>query len=149
MRFIMLKYAKRYNYVYLIFLLAVFASCTSTKRIYIPLENVKVSNDSLYRYQTRTDTIRERDSVSLIMRGDTVYHTRWLLREKVRERHDTIYRALTDTVYVERAVPVSVERSTTFWERLRNNLLPPIAGIMFILFAGICLRRLRFKQQSS
>ena len=123
--------------------LTAMSACTTTKRVYVPIESVSSRSDTLYKVLTHTDTVRERDSVTLVVRGDTVYLTRWQFREKVRERHDTIYRTLTDTVHVERAVPMPVERTRTFWERVEDKLVLPFVAVIFALVGIVVIRWIR------
>lgn len=101
-------------------LMLLLASCTKT--VYIPTESTAVRTDTLTVLKWRTDTVIDRDTVTLTQRGDTITRevTRW--RWRVRETHDTVYQSKTDSVYIEKPVPVEVvkevERSRAWWETL-------------------------------
>lgn len=76
--------------------------------------------DTVYTVKTVRDTARVSDSVivRVTAKGDTVYKTKevWRERERVRWRVDTVYKAAvrTDTI----RVPVAVERKVPLWERV-------------------------------
>ena len=93
------------------------ASC-SPKTVYVP--TVTIRTDTLYRTDLRVDSILLRDSVTLIRRGDTVYLTKYRDRFRYRERIDTLYQSVTDSVEVR--VPYPVERELTRWERTKMEL---------------------------
>lgn len=95
-----------------------FASCTPGRQV----TGGSHMTDTVYAVKMVRDTARVTDSVIVIVRvtasGDTVYKTKeaWRVRERVRWRVDTVYKAAvrTDTI----RVPVAVERKTSPWERV-------------------------------
>lgn len=68
--------------------------------------------DSLFRAMMQRDSIYQRDSIFLYVKGDTV--TKYVERIKYRykNRTDTIYRnkLLRDTLYIERTDSITVEK---------------------------------------
>ena len=112
--------------------------------------------DTVYAVKTVRDTARVSDSVivRVTAKGDTVYKTKevWRERERVRWRVDTVYKAAvrTDTI----RVPVAAERKVPLWERVVYNIdtvfkiLGPMSPIGFILFicAWACGRLTRRKE---
>lgn len=105
------------------------SACKTTR--YVPAERVRteyrdrvVSVHDTVRDSVRVSSdIYRHDSVSVRMKGDTVYVERWhtLLQssslqnraERNKAVHDTLYVTKTDSV----RVPVPVERKLTKWER--------------------------------
>nr|DAL98155.1 MAG TPA: hypothetical protein [Caudoviricetes sp.] len=93
-----------------------FASCSPGRHV----TDSSHRTDTVYAVKTVRDTARVSDSVivRVTAKGDTVYKTKevWRERERVRWRVDTVYKAAvrTDTI----RVPVAVERKTSPWERV-------------------------------
>lgn len=111
-----------------------------TKTVYLPAESTAVRTDTLAVLRWRTDTVIDRDTVTLTQHGDTVVRevTRW--RWRVKESRDTVYAAKTDSVYVEKPCPVEVvrevERTRSWWE---TALL--WAASLSLIVSGISLVR--------
>lgn len=128
----------------------IIGGCTSTR--YVPVETVRETTthttDTLRLVQLRVDTILERDSVAVIMRGDTVWQTRFRYRMRVQLRHDTVKEVSRDTVtsYIERPVPypvekrVEVEKRLTWWQYFRLRAFPWLAAAT-VLLSGWTLRK--------
>ena len=93
-------------------------SACSPKTVYVPTEAIRT--DTLYRTDLRVDSVIFRDSVAVIQRGDTVYLTKYRDRFRYRERIDTLYQSVTDSVEVR--VPHPVEQKLSSWERTKMEL---------------------------
>lgn len=93
------------------------ASCART--VYVPAEASKARADTLRITVAKADSVYLRDSVAVVQRGDTVYHTVWRDRYRWRLRTDTVYKSATDTVRA--SVPYPVERKLTRWERAKQD----------------------------
>lgn len=107
--------------------------CKTTR--YVPVESVRTEYKDrvVMRHDTVRDSVRvsndvyRHDSVSVMLRGDTVYIERWhtLLQssslqnraERSKAAHDTLYVTRTDSV----RVPVPVERKLTKWEKTKMD----------------------------
>lgn len=130
----------------------IIGGCTSTR--YVPVETVRETTthttDTLRLVQLRVDTILERDSVAVIVRGDTVWQTRFRDRLRVRLRHDTVKEVSRDTVtsYFERPVPypiekrVEVERKLTWWQKTRLDTWGWLAIALTLCIVWICRKPL-------
>lgn len=115
-----------------VFLLALLAAvvcgvCACSKKVYVPAERVVVRTDSvavrradsLTRLLAVRDSFVVRDSVFVMLRGDTVIKEAWRIRERVSLVHDTVRigsgftaeRIRLDSVRVP--VPVTVEKVVT------------------------------------
>ena len=84
------------------------------------MENTTVRTDTVYQSQLRVDSVFCRDSVAVIQKGDTVLITKWRDRYRVKQRTDTVYKAVTDSVKV--SVPYPVERELTKWEQTKQDV---------------------------
>lgn len=86
-----------------VFLLALLAAvicgvCACSKKVYVPTERVVVRTDSvavrradsLTRLLAVRDSFVVRDSVFVMLRGDTVVKEAWRIRERVSLVHDTV-----------------------------------------------------------
>lgn len=124
--------------------------CTSTR--YVPVETVREltthTADTLRLVQLRVDTVLERDSVAVIVRGDTVLQTRFRDRLRVQLRHDTVKKVSRDTVttYIERPVPyevekrVEVEKRLSWWQKTTMATVKIALGIAFGAAVGWLIR---------
>lgn len=107
-------------------LLVCLCGCTNT--IYEPVETVRTQYEEVAKW--RTDTVVDRDTVSLVQRGDTVFSQTVKWRWRVKESHDTVFAERIDSV----SVPYPVERRLSRWERTKQDW----GGVaMLIVVAGI------------
>ena len=83
------------------------------------LPSVEYRDSIVTRYHHDTIQTYAKDSVFIHQKGDTVWRERWSIRwrDKIVERHDTIYRDQEkETVRVERVVPTYYKGvSLAFW----------------------------------
>jgi hypothetical protein len=77
-------------------------------------------HDSTYIYRIKHDSVYRRDSIYILMKGDTVYkyRDRYLYRD--RRLTDTLYVNKTDTIRVP--FPVTVVQKLTLWQRVKSGL---------------------------
>lgn len=83
------------------------------------LPSVEYRDSIVTRYQHDTIQTYEKDSVFILIKGDTVWREHWSVRyrDKVVVRHDTIYKdKQSEVVRVERVVPAYYRGiSWAFW----------------------------------
>ena len=113
--------------------------CACSKRVYVPAESVVVRTDSVAVHRadslTRLLAVRDsfvvRDSVFIMLRGDTVVKEAWRIRERVSLVHDTVrigagFTAerirldsvrVPEIVTVEKVVIKEVEKELNWWKR--------------------------------
>ena len=107
---------------------AMFSGCTATKEVIVE----KVRTDTTYITKHQRDSIWQHDSIYVheYQRGDTVYleRTQWLTKYRERLRVDTLYRAKTDTVYIEKTV-TKENNAASWWQRLKSD----IGGVVLFL----------------
>ncbi len=114
--------------LYLLTILALLPSCS--RRIYVPVESVREVHDTV-RIDTasrradiiiRRDSVIVRDSIAVVINGDTVVREVWRWRERVREVHDTVRVATAasrDTSHTDTAKTaqvVEVEKPLSWWQ---------------------------------
>lgn len=115
-------------------LLCACGSCTRT--VYTPVESTTVRTDTLYRAVVRVDTVLQRDSVTVMQRGDTVMVTRYRDRYRVKLHTDTVREVSVDSVRV--AVPYPVEKELTRWERVKMDFGGmALGGLVIALCAAV------------
>lgn len=93
-----------------------------TRKIYVPYE--RAVTDSLRVNAIRVDTVVDRDSIFIGMRGDTVVREVYRLRTRSRLRVDTVERIRVDTVALPPAVTSTDvnEKKLGVVERIMNLL---------------------------
>ena len=113
-----------------------FASCRSVQ--YVPIESIRTEYKT--RDSIRFDSIYQRDSVLLFVKGDTVY------KEKYKYLYKYQYVNSTDTVLKTDSiqVPFPVEKRLTRWQSIKLELGGWSLGII-ILFILIIIGRIIFK----
>lgn len=115
--------------------LLIMASCT--KRIYVPVQTTEVRTDTLRAVEVWRDTVINSDTVRIEARGDTVLMERTKWRIRIKQTHDTVYRAKCDTVYKEKPYPVEVEKKQSWFDKWRDWIVLvllwaiPIIGIIW------------------
>lgn len=114
-----------------IIILLVSAICSCSRVQYVPVETVR--RDSIDRIVERHDSIHVTDSVTVTLRGDTVWRDRWRTVYRTTARRDTIYRETRDTV----AVPYPVEARPTLAQRITDGIATAL--IIAAVVAGIWL----------
>ena len=100
-----------------LFVLALFASCTTTKFV----EVERVSHDTTYVSKHSRDSIYLHDSIHVKEKGDTVTIERWHTQWRERTNTDTVYKSRVDSVPVPYPVEkrVEVEKQLTWWQTLQ------------------------------
>lgn len=117
-----------------------FTSCRSIK--YVPVETVRTEYKT--RDSIRFDSIYQRDSVLLLVKGDTVYKEKYkyLYKYQYLNRTDTVIKV--DSVQV----PYPVERKLSRWQSIKMELGGWAFGIiivMALIIGGWLVYRLRKK----
>lgn len=98
------------------------------------LPTVEYRDSVVTRYHHDTIQTFEKDSIFIHAKGDTVWHERWSIRwrDKIVERHDTIYQdRQTETVRVEKVVPTFYRTCTRgFWLILSILIVGAVGRIL-------------------
>lgn len=113
------------------------ASCS--RKVYVPVESVRIEKDSTVRSSFVRDSIIIRDSVLVLQRGDTVFKESWRIRERMAIARDTLYSERCDTVV--RPVIVEVEKKGTAKNKAAMLTAFIVAGILLAVTVNRLLRR--------
>ena len=105
-------------------------SCTTTRVVTVE----KVKTDTTYITKQQRDSIWLHDSIHVTERGDTIRIERWHTKYVEREVHDTLYRALTDSIPVPYEVIKEVPRKSTWFERIMfcTGIIAILCLILFV-----------------
>lgn len=114
------------------------AGCT--KKVYVPVERVRVLRDTLYGSRLSADTLVVRDSVVLDRGGDTVRERRVRELWRLRTVRDTVRSASRDTVSEPRVVEAPGERPRSFRVKAAEAAGWSAAGALAALAAVILFR---------
>ena len=68
--------------------------CSCTRKIYVPVESVRVE----YKDRLQRDSIYMLDSVRIVQRNDTIFMERWRTEFKYRNLRDSIF--INDTLRI-------------------------------------------------
>lgn len=99
--------------------------------------------DTITLLRWRVDSITLRDSVSTLIKGDTVVIDRWHTASRDRLRIDTVYKVSTDTVArLARTELTKVEYRQRWWQ----SALAWIGAAALAAFAGWLLIKLKLKK---
>jgi len=118
--------------VVMIIIALLFCSCTKTE--YITVE--KVRNDTVWQNHTKHDSIWVHDSIRVTDKGDTVRIEKWHTKYVESIRHDTVYKARTDSVPVPYPVTKYVEKNLSWMQKtlMGVGILSIMALVIFIAF---------------
>ena len=122
----------------LILLAMAVTSCRSVR--YVPVETVK--HDSVYFNKVVRDSIHVKDSVLVIVKGDTVIEFRYKYVYRDKAKTDTAYVSRTDTI----RVPYPVEAKLTKWQQFKmeaGGYAIALAVILVIAVAGYFVMKIR------
>lgn len=86
---------------------------------YVPVETVRHNTDTLRLTALRVDSVFMHDSIAVMLRGDTVYITKYRDRFRYRTHTDTVYKSVIDTARI--SVPYPVERQLSRWEQTKMD----------------------------
>lgn len=107
--------------ILIVLILLLLSGCKSVK--YVPVETVKIEKEYIDKW--KRDSVHVRDSVFVLVKGDTVFKDRWRTVYKEVYARDTIYRQDT----IREPYPVEVVK-----ERYR---VPKSLWWLVILLAGL------------
>lgn len=116
-------------------ILLLLSGCTRT--VYQDREVVR--HDSIYVTAQSVDTILQRDSVHVLERGDTVRITEYKYIYKIRERVDTSYIIVSDTV--TKTVTKEVVGKGKIIEQIKSGIIFSLAIGMVVLSSLLLIKR--------
>lgn len=125
----------KYLLLGIVTLILSFIGCTTTKYVEVPVDKVRIE----YRDRIHKDTFFTKDSVFLMIKGDTVFKEKYIYRYKVKELRDTI-------VKVDTLTQVQVVSNTKEVNKLKTwQIVLMILGGGFIM--TMCYKIFKFIQK--
>lgn len=124
-------------------MLLTLATCfVSCRTQYVPVETVRTEYKT--RDSIRFDSVYQRDSIYMLVKGDTVYQYKYkyLYRYLTMNRTDTIVK--TDSIQT----PYPVEKQLSRWQSIKMELGGWAFGII-ILFTLIIIGQIIFKSKNN
>ena len=121
-------------------MLILLAMAVTSCRSVVPVETVK--HDSVYFNKVVRDSIHVKDSVLVIVKGDTVTEFRYKYVYRDKAKTDTLYVSRTDTI----RVPYPVEAKLTKWQQFKmeaGGYAIALAVILVIAVAGYFVMKIR------
>lgn len=116
------------------------SSCKSVK--YVPVTEYRDRYVSKTDSFLRVDSVYLHDSVSVMVRGDTIYMT----KTRYKDRLKYIYNTRTDTVAVHDSIPypvkVEVEKKQTFMDKVASKIGHFVCIILLPIMAFLVLYNL-------
>lgn len=109
--------------ILIVLILLLLSGCKSVK--YVPVESVKIEKEYIDKW--KRDSVHVRDSVFVLVKGDTVIKDRWRTVYRDRFSRDTIHVSQRDTI--KEPYPVEVIK-----EKYR---VPRSLWCLVILLAGL------------
>ena len=99
-------------FVTLMLVMSIVCSCTTTKTV------ERVKRDSVYVDRLKRDSIYQRDSIYMLIKGDTVYKYEYKYRYRDKLLRDTISISKTDSIPypVEVVKTVTVDKKLSWWQ---------------------------------
>ena len=99
-------------FVTLMLVMSIVCSCTTTRTV------ERVKRDSVYVDRLKRDSIYQRDSIYMLIKGDTVYkyEYKYLYRDKLLR--DTISISKTDSIPYPIEVPKYVDKKLSWWQSM-------------------------------
>ena len=101
-----------------ILIAALLTSCKSVEYIQVPV----VHTDTVYQSKLVHDSIYQHDSITIRERGDSVWVECWHTRYIERERTDTIYKSIRDSIPYPVEKRVEVPRAFSWSEKMLIEL---------------------------
>ena len=97
-------------FVTLMLVMSIVCSCTTTKTV------ERVKHDSVYVDRLKRDSIYQRDSIYMLIKGDTVYKYEYKYSYRDKLLRDTISISKTDSIPYPVEVPKYVDKKLSWWQ---------------------------------
>ena len=97
-------------FVTLMLVMSIICSCTTTKTV------ERVKRDSVYVDRLKRDSIYQRDSIYMLIKGDTVYKYEYKYSYRDKLLRDTISISKTDSIPYPVEVPKYVDKKLSWWQ---------------------------------
>lgn len=131
--------------VIILFLTVFFFSGCKDKE-YVTVE--RTTTDTLYKYRVRVDSVVKFDSITTMLKGDTVFRNRWHTLHVYHTEVDTVYRIK----YVKEPQPYPVEKvvevNKLYWWQNLLMWAGSLFSLVCIVYGIINIYRLKHNSKS-
>lgn len=110
--------------------LLIIGSCKSIQYVEVP----KVSHDTITVYNTRVDSIKFYDSISVKGVNDTIFVEKFRYRDRYHKIHDSIYLSKVDTI--TKVEIKNIEKQLTKWEQMKMKVGGWSLGLLLAILVG-------------
>lgn len=97
-------------FVTLMLVMSIVCSCTTTRTV------ERIKRDSVYIDRLKRDSIYQRDSIYMLIKGDTVYKYEYKYLYRDILLRDTISISKTDSIPYQVEVPKYVDKKLSWWQ---------------------------------
>lgn len=123
----------------IVLLIITVCSCTTTRFVEVPVETVRTE----YKFNTRVDSIFERDSIDRWISGDTVFIYKEHTKYKYKERVDTLIQRDTIPKLIKLETVKEVEVNRIKWYQKALMWLGFIGLMVLISYGTFKLTKLK------
>lgn len=135
---------RRINAIVWSFIILLAMTCGGcTKTVYVPTEHIIHKSDTVFAAKSRTDSIIDRDTVTILVRGDSVTTDRIKWRIRIKELHDTVRLTRIDSAYIEKPYPVEVIKEVAAPTSWCRKTLQYTGFFALLLIAATIYKKIR------
>lgn len=109
-------------------------SCKVTEYVKVP----EIRHDTLQIFNTRVDSVRLYDSISVVMKNDTFFIEKIRYRDRYHRLHDSVFISKTDTIV--KVQTVEVEKKLGAKDRIYHWIGKYLWWLILLVIVYIVLR---------
>lgn len=117
----------------LLLMVVIIVGCKTIRYVEVPVS----THDTLLIYNTKLDSIRFYDSISVKGVNDTIFVEKFRYRDRYHFVRDSVYLAKTDTI--TKVDVREVEKQLTRWEKTKMKVGGWSIGLLIALIVGIAV----------
>lgn len=114
-------------------IVSIFAGCKEIRYVSVP----EYHHDTIQVYNTRIDSVRMYDSISVKMKNDTLYIEKIKYRDRYHKLYDSVYVSKTDTI--TNIQEIEVERKLSAFEKFKIRFGGYAFGFILAIVIGLIL----------
>lgn len=117
----------------LLIMVVIIVGCKTIRYVEVPVS----THDTVMIYNTKLDSIRFYDSISVKGVNDTIFVEKFRYRDRYHFVRDSVYLAKTDTI--TKVDVREVEKQLTRWEKTKMKVGGWSIGLLIALIVGIAV----------
>lgn len=117
----------------LLLMVVIIVGCKTIRYVEVPVS----THDTVMIYNTKLDSIRFYDSISVKGVNDTIFVEKFRYRDRYHFVRDSVYLAKTDTI--TKVDVREVEKQLTRWEKTKMKVGGWSIGLLIALIVGIAV----------